>query len=400
MKKFTLLQWSVQAALLLAMVPALWGQQPQEIAIKKTFKEEGKCKTDNYTYHWKNDNNYSFDQNDPCKVFIGVQTSSDEDGGLLVSRVIDNTPATTYGIKEGDIILSMDGIKLSTQSQLISQRDKHQQGDAFTLLIVRNGQEIKVDARFKSCTREEQEASKKIAESHANQMAEMEHKMAEMRASFKDFETAERDPCKVFIGVYTSDAGIGGAGVRVSHVIDNTPAKASNIVAGDVILALDGTPVKTTLELQRERDKHQPGDRFKMTVLRDGNTMTIKATFKSCDKTNQVEQKPAEAVTQNEESPDAAQRSLGNSVKMKVFNLSPNPTVGLLEVQFEADAVPTTVSITDLTGKVVYSQTINQFSGFFGDQINLDGQAPGNYVLSVTQGEKVSTKKFVLLPRA
>ena len=201
MKKFTLLQWSVQAALLLAVVPALWAQQPQEIITKKPFQEVGKCKTENYSYNWKNDNHYSFDQNDPCKVFIGVQTSSDEDGGLLVSRVIDNTPATTYGIKEGDIILSMDGIKLSTQSQLISQRDKHQQGDAFTLLIVRDGQEMKVDARFKSCTREEQEESKKIAESHANQMAEMEQKMAEMRASFKDIETTERP----LLGIYPGD---------------------------------------------------------------------------------------------------------------------------------------------------------------------------------------------------
>ena len=53
----------------------------------------------------------------PCKVFIGVGTTRDEaTGGLTVDYTIDNTPAETYGVQEGDIILAIDDVKVGVLS--------------------------------------------------------------------------------------------------------------------------------------------------------------------------------------------------------------------------------------------------------------------------------------------
>ncbi len=505
MKKHTLRTWILQAAVILAVTPAVFAQQQNDNTTTQTYTRTDKDgKSDTYTYTWKNDhfNNNFNGHRDPCKVFIGVETNNLPSGGLKVTRVLDGTPAQKSGVQEGDIIVSLDNVTVNTQSALIAQRDKHQQGEAFTLAIQRDGKDMNINARFNSCTAEEQAESKKMAEKNADCMARMgdqmkalEEKMAELGTSMESIQRpilgiypgdenpaergvvvgsvisgkgaaaaglqegdvivnvggkaingeggigralsghkagdqvnvvylrngqtqqtnvtlstdrtfartmVERDPCKVFIGVYTSNAGVEGKGVRVNGVIDNTPAKESDIIIGDIILQLDDVAIATHNGLQIERDKHQPGDEFTLTILRNGQTMKVNARFKACDKTNAVTEKPASEVVEllNEEPKDAQLRDLGNGVKMNIFQVSPNPTVGILNIQFEAEAVPTTVNITDLSGKTVYTNTINQFSGVFSEQLNLEDQAPGNYVLSIRQGDKVSTKKFVLMPRA
>ncbi|HRI60663.1 MAG TPA: T9SS type A sorting domain-containing protein, partial [Saprospiraceae bacterium] len=62
--------------------------------------------------------------------------------------------------------------------------------------------------------------------------------------------------------------------------------------------------------------------------------------------------------------------------------------------------VPTTVRIFDTSGKAVYSKVLNQFNGYFSEQINLFGNTPGTYILSVQQGKKVSSRKVMLVPGA
>jgi hypothetical protein len=169
---------------------------------------------------------------------------------------------------------------------------------------------------------------------------------------------------------------------------------------GDIILALDGQPVNSTGALLRERDKHQPGDAFTLTILRDGASRLINARFKACD-TPAKEKAPEEALTEKiteerQEGPVDVQSVLAPE-SLQAF---PNPTTGPVNVRFEAEAVPTTVRILDISGKTVYSKTLNQFNGYFNEQINLFGNRPGTYIISVQQGEKVSTKKIVLVAGA
>ncbi len=333
--------------------------------------------TDNF--EWKEEKY----QRDPCKVFIGVGTSS-VSGGLKVDYTVDNTPATESGIQAGDVLLALDGVPLSTQTELVYERNKHQPGDAFTMTILRDGREMKIDARFKECSEEEKtEARLMVYRSHARTFS----------------HTVERDPCAVFIGVYTSDRALDGQGVRISGVIDNTPAQESSLQPGDVILALDGRPVNTQRELLAERNKHQPGDLFRLTVVRDGARLDIDAIFKSCQKESDNKVAVKETVQMNSEETPAPDRE-DATLRLESLELYPNPTFGPVNVQFEGDAVPTVVRITDMSGRAVYTNELPQFGGFFSEQINLFGKTPGNYVLTVQQGDKILTKPVVLMPRA
>ena len=253
-----------------------------------------------------------------------------------------------------------------------------------------------VNARFKKCSEAEMQQA---AEEKEQLMAELDRRMERLHMDLSRIpgSLVERDPCKVFIGVYTTDFASQGKGVRVSGVIDNTPAFESAVQTGDVIIALDDQPVNTNTELRQARDKHRPGDQFRLRIVRQGVQMDISASFKACP--NEVKE-PLQIPAERESvlaPPTAEQPDI--TLQLESFDAYPSPTPGPVNIRFEAKAVPTTVSITDVHGKMVYENRMPQFNGFFSEQVNLDGKSPGIYTVTVKQENKVFSKKIVLLSR-
>ncbi len=61
------------------------------------------------------------------------------------------------------------------------------------------------------------------------------------------------------------------AGALVSRVLPDTPAEAAGVLAGDIILDFDGTPIQFSAELPYLVGRTRPGTRVPMNVVRDGN---------------------------------------------------------------------------------------------------------------------------------
>jgi hypothetical protein len=308
-------------------------------------------------------------------------------------------------------------VPVRTQTELGRERDKHSQGEAFTLSILRKGSEMKINARFRECSEEEMAQHRLRQEEMETLMAErmqlVEERMAEVQGRVRHYSytyahtPVERDPCKVFIGVYAGGSGAEGQGVRVSGVIEDTPAKLSGVQSGDVILALDDVWVNSFQELLTERNKHKPGEAFRLDVLRNGERLNIAATFKACptDKEEPAVEEPAveevaELVLEEAPATEPVQLQLSSELQVELLTVGPNPTAGLVNVQFEAEAVPTTVRVMDTSGKTVYSNPLNRFGGYFNEQINLGGNAPGTYILTIEQNGKSLSRKIILMPRA
>lgn len=63
------------------------------------------------------------------------------------------------------------------------------------------------------------------------------------------------------------------AGVRIASFPETgSPAKDAGLLPGDVIVAIDGKPIKYTAQLQQMVGFHRPGDMIKVTVARKGGT--------------------------------------------------------------------------------------------------------------------------------
>lgn len=63
-------------------------------------------------------------------------------------------------------------------------------------------------------------------------------------------------------------------GALVIDVASDAPA-AAKIDSGDVIVAVDGTPVRTPDELRREIGRRKPGEQVELTLQRDEETQTV-----------------------------------------------------------------------------------------------------------------------------
>ena len=81
----------------------------------------------------------------PSRAFIGVEMRDENDeGGVLITRVIDNTPAKSARLQSGDVIQKLDEFIIGTRSDLVEAIGKYTPGSEITLTINRDKKEVVV----------------------------------------------------------------------------------------------------------------------------------------------------------------------------------------------------------------------------------------------------------------
>jgi serine protease DegQ len=68
-------------------------------------------------------------------------------------------------------------------------------------------------------------------------------------------------------------------GVLVFSVVEASPAAEAGLRAGDVIIAVDGEPLRSVEDLLAALREHSPGDRIELDVLRGGGQRRLTATL-------------------------------------------------------------------------------------------------------------------------
>lgn len=79
------------------------------------------------------------------------------------------------------------------------------------------------------------------------------------------------------------------------------------------------------------------------------------------------------------------------------LNFYPNPNDGQFKLNFNLkEKGNTEIAIFDLNGKEIYREQLNDFSGSYSKDVSLQSQPKGLYILKISQGDKVLSKKLVL----
>ena len=91
---------------------------------------------------------------------------------------------------------------------------------------------------------------------------------------FTEYEDLARPGVK--LGVMLEEAE---GKVRVKAVLPNSAAEAAGLLAGDVLLALDGVPLAENYDLIYEVKQKRPGDRSVLQIERDGKAQTVEVAF-------------------------------------------------------------------------------------------------------------------------
>ncbi len=90
-------------------------------------------------------------------------------------------------------------------------------------------------------------------------------------------KTTPKKERKVALGTIP-DFSYKGEGVRIEGVIAGSPAEASGLKQGDVIIGINSFPVHNLKGFSDMLKNLNPGDRVSITILRDGREMTVEAT--------------------------------------------------------------------------------------------------------------------------
>jgi S1-C subfamily serine protease len=181
------------------------------------------------------------------------------DSGVLVGQVVEGSPADEAGMKEGDIVVALDGKKVGTPDELRAAVRDHEAGDKVSVDVFRDGKKRRLEA-----TLEQRDSSDRPTRARVHRPL---REVREMRiGGERGWLGVHTQPLSGDLGEYF---GTPGGGALVSEVVDDSPAAKLGLQAGDVIVRVDGEPIADPEDLRREIARHEEPLDVEITWLRD-----------------------------------------------------------------------------------------------------------------------------------
>ncbi|RLC50938.1 MAG: hypothetical protein DRZ79_03580 [Candidatus Cloacimonadota bacterium] len=190
--------------------------------------------------------------------------------GVLVSKVMKDSPAEKSGILENDIILKLKNEKIFTKDQLSKMLRSFQPDDEIDITIFRDGkkEELKVTL-----------GEKDFLDFN----------------DFSDFDFPDLKGGKIFIYKLNeeTDNAIGVVlkseestektdntkrterKIEISEVMKDSPAEKVGLKAGDLILNIDGKDIETIEDVKDILSEKKVGEKVKITVDRNGKELVF-----------------------------------------------------------------------------------------------------------------------------
>lgn len=232
-----------------------------------------------------------------ARPWLGVALSFDEEEGKIrIARVYEESPAEDAGLREGDLVISVDGEEMRGADGLVSLVRERAPGDRLELVLMgEEGERRTVVVTLGERPDDFGWALPGLAGLEA--LEGLEHLSDYFDCEGEDCEDrlvvagelphgfVVGGPARSYLGVELSQPsdqlrGYFGAdedeGVLVNRVLVGSPADHAGLRAGDLILALEGETVASSGDLIRALREREPGDSVSLSVLRDRSRQEIR----------------------------------------------------------------------------------------------------------------------------
>jgi serine protease Do len=228
--------------------------------------------------------------------WLGVSVGLNQDGQVEIAEIDPESPAVLAKLREGDVILDIDGKDVANPEVLGTEVRKRKPGQTVALKIERDGkpQEVKV----KLGEYAEDQAQKEMELRFPGIFPPLAPKSP--APSGKPFAWESPAPpgggkglpskkpfgsleMRKYIGVYCNELnpelaayfGIKeGTGLLIARLTDKSPAQKAGLQVGDVIVRVDGKPVASVNALIDIIQDKKKADKLKVEFLRDKKPMS------------------------------------------------------------------------------------------------------------------------------
>jgi S1-C subfamily serine protease len=200
----------------------------------------------------------------PCGARVGpgpmMFIHAGEPGAMIV-EVEPDSPAEAAGLEAGDVIVAVDGEKLTLENTPADAVATHEPGDTVTLKVTRLGEESR-EVTIELGEHPEEEGKAYLGVKY--QSAPPSHTWEGEGLPFERRRLHVQPFLHGLPGIESKQGAI------VRSVAEDGPADAAGLRRGDLITAIDGDPIKGPQDLVDAVAGHEPGDQVTLTVLEPG----------------------------------------------------------------------------------------------------------------------------------
>ena len=198
---------------------------------------------------------------DVTEELVGEKNLASGDGAY-VADVVDDSPADSVGLKEGDIIVEFNGRKIYDADDLAKSVSRLEPGTRASLVSVRNGER-----------KTHQVVVGKIPRKHGYAFKMGKHpelRMFHGGAGMLGINVLSlNEQLARYFGAPNDE------GVLVEKVEEDSPAAKGGLMAGDVILRVGSKSVDEVRDIWKGLEKYEEGDKVEVEVLRKGSKKTL-----------------------------------------------------------------------------------------------------------------------------
>ncbi len=191
--------------------------------------------------------------------------------GVLITAVADEMPAAEAGLARGDILLAIDGDRVNTAAELQKVVLMQDPGDTLELTVKRGDEELTL-----SVTLADHDGYPVLGVAahvdRGDRMSPQRGRRGWMQGRSRAFGMV---PGRGMNALPFKDID----GAAVVELLEDGPAAAAGLQAGDIITAVDDTEIGGLGDLAQAAANYSPGDEVMLTVERDEETVELAVTL-------------------------------------------------------------------------------------------------------------------------
>lgn len=192
---------------------------------------------------------------------LARQFKAPNKNGVLITEIIDDSPATAAGLKRGDVIISFDGHSVKNMNELMKVVAFTPVNKDVELVILRKGKEMHMSITVAERPEDEQIAGRGGQKGGPSVRPQ------------KDIlgVTVDNIPEEIMEQLDLES----GEGVIILKVEPGSPAHRAELKKGDIIAEIQNEPVSDAASYRKLIADVKKGDEVLLLVMRDGHAMYV-----------------------------------------------------------------------------------------------------------------------------